>query len=716
MKERVNELKEKLKGIRGNKLWLGVATVILALALLLFPIQVQVGTPADVSTPAYTIGQQGQGQVILTIGSEAWAAGGVDYTCDGIADNVQFQAALNALPARGGKLVVLAGKYDFSAAVSRAINNVTVQGVGKSSYIGRDGSNPCFDAGSQDNWVFRDIALDAGGADIASASNWTMQNIWIGATYYALRTDSNITASSLDIPVGRTATFVVAASDSLDSSKAQADYVCDGTADDVEIQEAIDALPSGGGKVLLLGGNYLLGDTITLDNNVTLAGVGWSTILKAKNSFGSKDVIKATSKSGVIVRDLAVDGNFANNARADANDDQNGIEFAGCSHCLAENCYVHDMPDNGIATSSGASEIAVINNRVEGCHWKGIMMWEALRGRVIGNHVDGCNIVVEYASADDNLIMGNVVENAGTSSADDNGIWIVAPCQRVTVVGNVVRDPAADCIRLTASSTNGMEAITIVGNILDNPVAAGVRLYNIGTADMENIAISSNTMTEVNYGIRIDTTTADKVFDVMINSNVISDSGLQFLTNDSKSVSFVNNIVHGNWAVYGLRGSGHRITGNTFDTTNGINGDKTLTVIKDNTGLEITDEQDLVKAKNTAGSELVAGDVVVLKAVAAGNEITTTTNQGDDKVLGMVAETIADNASGLVLVKGKTTALKVDGTTDIAIGDLLGTFTTAKIAMKAGSGDMAFAIALEAYTADDSNGVIDALLISPRKV
>ncbi|MDD5065227.1 MAG: hypothetical protein PHQ35_10785 [Phycisphaerae bacterium] len=69
----------------------------------------------------------------------------------------------------------------------------------------------------------------------------------------------------------------------------------------------------------------------------------------------------------------------------------------------------------------------------------------------------------------------------------------------------------------------------------------------------------------------------------------------------------------------------------------------------------------------------------------------------------------------MVQTLGKTTLLKVDGTTDIAIGDFIGTFTTAGIGMKCSAGDMAIAIALEAYTTDDSAGVIDALLITPRK-
>ena len=119
---------------------------------------------------------------------------------------------------------------------------------------------------------------------------------------------------------------------------------------------------------------------------------------------------------------------------------------------------------------------------------------------------------------------------------------------------------------------------------------------------------------------------------------------------------------------------------------------------------------------NTSGGDLVRGDVVVLKAAAAGNEITTTVNQGDDMVFGMLDEDIVDTAAGYVQTEGKTTVLKVNGTVAIAIGDPLGTLNAVQIAMKAAAGDMAFAIALEAYAGADSLGVIDALLIKPRKI
>ena len=58
-------------------------------------------------------------------------------------------------------------------------------------------------------------------------------------------------------PNGRAASIVVAASDASAASKAQADYVCDGTADDVQIQAAIDACEAlGFGKVQLTIGNF----------------------------------------------------------------------------------------------------------------------------------------------------------------------------------------------------------------------------------------------------------------------------------------------------------------------------------------------------------------------------------------------------------------------------------------------------------------------------
>ncbi|GAI41416.1 unnamed protein product, partial [marine sediment metagenome] len=59
----------------------------------------------------------------------------------------------------------------------------------------------------------------------------------------------------------RAATFVVAASDS--EHKFEADYFCNGTDDQVQINAALAALPATGGKVVLLDGTYTIAGPIT---------------------------------------------------------------------------------------------------------------------------------------------------------------------------------------------------------------------------------------------------------------------------------------------------------------------------------------------------------------------------------------------------------------------------------------------------------------------
>ena len=130
----------------------------------------------------------------------------------------------------------------------------------------------------------------------------------------------------------------------------------------------------------------------------------------------------------------------------------------------------------------------------------------------------------------------------------------------------------------------------------------------------------------------------------------------------------------------------------------------------------LNERKDHLLMKNTVGTTIAAGAPVILKSVAAGDEITTTTTAGDDKVLGIAAESILDAEYGRIQVLGETILLKVDGTIDIAVGDFVATSTTAGIAKKAASGDTAFAVALEAYATDDANGVINAVLIEPRKI
>ncbi len=128
----------------------------------------------------------GQYSYAITIGSSAQAAGTADYTCDGVDDDIQFQTALDAFPVGGGRLVVFAGTYNFSATVTRAISNVTIVGIGAGSYFTYDEGNPIFTAGGN-NWVFSNIRTDAGGLKMGATTGWMWTNVTINTTHYAYR-------------------------------------------------------------------------------------------------------------------------------------------------------------------------------------------------------------------------------------------------------------------------------------------------------------------------------------------------------------------------------------------------------------------------------------------------------------------------------------------------------------------------------------------------
>jgi hypothetical protein len=103
-------------------------------------------------------------------------------------------------------------------------------------------------------------------------------------------------------PTGRESTVTVAASDSSPRSKAQADVVCKGVDDQIKIQEAIDALPAGGGKVVLSSGEFAISTAFTLPANVELCGFGLSSILKATADI---TVVNAPN-GGCKIKDLKV--------------------------------------------------------------------------------------------------------------------------------------------------------------------------------------------------------------------------------------------------------------------------------------------------------------------------------------------------------------------------------------------------------------------------
>ena len=81
----------------------------------------------------------GKRTVRLTVGTSAtgWTALDCDYLCDGTDDQIEINAAIQALPATGGEIVILDGTYNITATIAMNKDNVKLSGNGNATVLKR---------------------------------------------------------------------------------------------------------------------------------------------------------------------------------------------------------------------------------------------------------------------------------------------------------------------------------------------------------------------------------------------------------------------------------------------------------------------------------------------------------------------------------------------------------------------------------------------------
>ena len=248
---------------------------------------------------------------------------------------------------------------------------------------------------------------------------------------------------------------------------ADADYICDGTADDVQIQAAIDDLPSGGGKVLLLAGTYSIGSQIDLVDDLTLQGVGFATILKIEDNYDANfKILEASSKSNIVICDMTIDGNKDNQSSGW----MYGIQLTSVSDILVEdveiknlrhvgirgetsgdrviiqNCIFHDNGWHGVWLSNG-DHSAIENNIFYSNGRNGISVGESTNNDwdngIISENIIYLNgwrgIIVDGNSTACQILNNIVLENSQETDAAHDGILIYNTAHYNIIAGNIVR-------------------------------------------------------------------------------------------------------------------------------------------------------------------------------------------------------------------------------------------------------------------------------------
>jgi parallel beta-helix repeat protein len=333
----------------------------------------------------------------------------------------------------------------------------------------------------------------------------------------------------------RTATRIVAASNSLD--KSSADYICDGVHDEEEINKAISDLVDVGGTVLLLEGTYNIGSAgtkviefeeyqielpygIYITSNVRLIGQGKSTVLVLDiNNFNAEEyslntLILSDSQS-VEVSDLVIDGSFSSLPIA-------LIFLFNVGNSSVLNCTIqHSFYGIFIFDSNNCT---IANNIINGISFYGIYTFEAnnciISGNVCNNNGGGIalyfsnrNIIsdnecynstyntgIEVFNSSNNYIGGNVC------ISNEYGIYIDMNSSSNVVCSNVLYMNRMDGICIVANDNLISENI-ITGNFVNgiylrggsynttscNVVRCmGIQSYGIYVSGTGNLIISND--------------------------------------------------------------------------------------------------------------------------------------------------------------------------------------------------------------------------------
>ena len=451
------------------------------------------------------------------------------------------------------------------------------------------------------------------------------------------------------------------------------------------------------------------GNITISDNDVTIGGnLGQATVDMDGNDITiTGDRFTCTN----IYFDLTSDSQFStstateralltNNIFEIAPTTQRGVNIQGIQnayHKVVNNLFIDDTTYAGSKIGFGADRSQYDLNMfiINPSHERTIQVYADTASYSNNYHVANTSggDTFTYVSGGINKVNQNYWH--GNAHTGTNGVDIQAVHNSVVgnttynCYGTAIAVNTSDCI--ISNNTLDYSAIAIdvndgghviTGNFWSGAAATGANNQGI-TISSDNNYVAFNRMRDANAAEAAITLESGADRNTVMHNHTASELGVDAIEDNSNGV---NRILY----------NGHA-TGNSS-----------------NIGAEEV-EMDYKNFTNNEGSTVAAGRVVARDTSSIG-EFVLADDTNDNDVIGVTGESIDNNDGGLIITFGNITNLAADGTVDIAVGDYLTPSSTAGVVQQAGAGDMAIAIAKEAYTTDDANGVIDALVIAPLKL
>lgn len=233
-----------------------------------------------------------------------------------------------------------------------------------------------------------------------------------------------------------------------------ADYITDGTADNVQIQAAIDSLGTRGGIVFIKTGNYYLSSTITIaQHNISVIGEGVnSTVLHLGNSMNANafTIQHASTRINYIeLSHFAINGNKANNTSG------RGIELYGGWRYNLHDLYIYDTKSRAISLSGATPSTTGLVGKISNVY--------ILRSDSVGMYVEHQhdavfeNIYIDTTGAEGILetnSTSNVYIRCHAYNATEYGIRLTSSNMRTSLIHCLGETCDKAGIRVTGTYVN----------------------------------------------------------------------------------------------------------------------------------------------------------------------------------------------------------------------------------------------------------------------
>jgi parallel beta-helix repeat protein len=282
-----------------------------------------------------------------------------------------------------------------------------------------------------------------------------------GGSTADVQNDGTGTTMAPNVSVQRSNSYVIAATDATTAQKSGADYVCDGTADDVEWQAALDLIhAANGGSILAVGKTFTFANPAQVGHNVYIEGDSTGTTIKWANSSGNNIALfqKRSALSSIdnfYLINITLDGNKANNT----NTNQYGVNVASMNYPRFERVITQNFKSHGffgsIAIQPFFLECRSLSNNGDGFNI-GAVFPRMISCRAELNTGRGYYGVLSYGS----LLNCAAVDNTTHS-------YVLDSCTGVSVIGAYA---ARASLSATAIGIDcfGCSTTTLVGCTVDH--------------------------------------------------------------------------------------------------------------------------------------------------------------------------------------------------------------------------------------------------------